>query len=76
MTTLSQNTINAAKRLIKFLKTSETVAQAVNKLVFDENHVQLTYAECLPLDEIVTISGIGRLVAIDKLEALLKSAES
>lgn len=76
MTTLNQNTINAAKRLIKFLKTSETVAQAVNKLVFDENHVQLTYAECLPLDEIVTSSGIGRLVAIEKLKALLKSAEA
>lgn len=76
MTTLNQKTIDATKRLIKFLNKSETVAQAVNKLVSDENHVQLSFTECLPMDDIITANWNNRELAIEKLKALLVSAKS
>lgn len=78
MTTINQNTVNATKRLIKFLKTSNSgsCAQAVQKLVSDKDHVQLTAIECLPMDDIITANWNDREVAIEKLEALLKTAES
>lgn len=76
MTTINQNTINAAKRLIKFIKESDTMNQAVFKLVEDENHVQLSALESMPLDDIITAHWGNRKAAIEQLEALLKSAEA
>lgn len=76
MITINQKTIDATKRLIKFLKTSQNVPEAVKKLVSDKDHVQLTALECMPMDDIVTKHYGNRLIAIEKLEALLKSAEA